>query len=85
MLALFLLVFLIVSAAIAARIIVWALAERPSLYEIKNAGIFGIIGVILAAVVGVLTGATGSFWLFTTVVFVACLICFGVGEKTRQG
>jgi len=78
-----LLVFLIVSAAIVAKTIVWALVERPSLYEIKNAGIFGIAGLIMATVVGVLTGVTGSFWIFISVMFVACLICFGVGDDAR--
>ena len=79
-----LLVFIMVSAIIVAKIIVWAVVERPSLYEIKNVGIFGITGVILATVVGLLTSVTGNFWIFLSVMFVACLICFGVGEKAGQ-
>ena len=84
MLALFLLVFLVVLAAIAARIIVWALAERPSLYGTKNAGTLGILGVIVAMVVGVLMGVTENVWMIISVMFVACLICFAVGEKTGE-
>ncbi len=76
-------VFLIVSAALVAKIIAWAVVERPSL-EIKNAGIFGIAGVIVVAVVGLLTGATGNFWIFISAMFVACLICFGVGENSKK-
>ena len=79
----FLLVFLIVSAAIVAKIIAWAVVERPSL-EIRNVGIFGIAGVIVVAVVGVLMGVTESFWLFISAMFVACLICFGVGENSKK-
>jgi hypothetical protein len=70
-----LLVFLIVSAVIVAKTIGWAVVERPSLYEIKNVAIFGITGVIMATVVGLLTGVTGSFWIFISVTFLACLIC----------
>jgi hypothetical protein len=79
----FLPVLLIASAAIAAKIIVSAV-ERPSLYKTKNIGMFGITGVIVAMVIGVLMGFTGSFWIFISATFVACLICFGVGEKTGQ-
>jgi hypothetical protein len=78
-----LLVFLIVSAVITAKMIVWALVERPSLYEIKNVGIFGITGVILATVVGLLMGVTGNFWIFVSAMFVACLVCFSVGDDAR--
>jgi hypothetical protein len=79
-----LLVFLIVSAVIVAKTIVWAVVERPSLYEIKNAGIFGITGVVMATVVSLFAGVTGSFWIFLSVTFVASLICFGAGEKAGQ-
>jgi hypothetical protein len=77
-------VFLFVSAGIVAKTIVWAVVEKPPLYEIKNAGLFGITGVITATVVGLLTGVTGNFWIFVSLTLVACLICFGVGEKSGQ-
>ena len=77
-------VFLFVCAGIVAKTIVWAVVEKPSLYEIKNAGLFGITGVIIATVVGLLTGVTGSFWIVTSLILVACLICFGIGEKSGQ-
>jgi hypothetical protein len=83
MLLVLLLVFLIVSAALAAKMIA-SVVERPSHSKIKNVGMFGMSGVILVMVVGVLTGATGSFWLFISALFVAFLICFGLGEKTGQ-
>ena len=43
--------------------LVRTLDEKPSLYEIKNARIFGIIGVIIGTVVGLLRAVTGNVWI----------------------